>query len=523
MSIKVPDNFQQPEFGSDVMDILPGFSAKFTARQLELGNKLELLDENGKLIVEIQRNISGNSGEKSYTLQLADGMKMLLPVPFDCNTRKYNIKINKDESVEIIAAANISKGLHYRLLMDAGEEEVSSVRPQNVDHRELTCEWQGIELGDDRRLSFVRAGGSVLAQLYKVPGIDEYILRDANGVAHERFVDGDSREMKGSSGKRICFKVEKGKFFVKGEQKIVLQTDQFLAGQKIAATRDGFLTGTINGGRQIAMASCREVGLVKKSLPYRNEDNAGYNANTVVIADGLGGHLNGGLASDFAVESVLNSKGSFFEAINNAHKGMKDYTRYFREAAELYNDWFQNGSLKQQPPPRILVPDTVMVAVRFKGDRMDTLAIGDCKIYVVRPVGKNAGKIVYRSREHSFVEEQVAQGIMTRREALLSLERSKVITTLGDFYVPDFDKVELEDGDIVVLMSDGAIMPEHVMINAVVNKSAEEGVEQLLAEKEKENKSGGGIYYLDDGGELPVQLPSFDNVSCAVIVCDKLH
>jgi hypothetical protein len=72
-------------------------------------------------------------------------------------------------------------------------------------------------------------------------------------------------------------------------------------------------------------------------------------------------------------------------------------------------------------------------------------------------------------------------------------------------------------------MSDGAIMPEHVMINAVVNKSAEEGVEQLLAEKEKENKSGGGIYYLDDGGELPVQLPSFDNVSCAVIVCDKLH
>ncbi len=535
MANHAPKLAESGNVSRDMLDLLPGQPLHIKAKELHLGRKLELFDKNGKFIAAIRKNLPGNTpAERCYTLEYEGGYKALIPVPYFCSTSSFLIEVKPNEDLTISLPSQ-SEERHYRLA-EMGLDDVSSVRPAVVEKKELSPKWQEIPLKDDQYLAF-EAEDAVLARLYKVPHCDEYILRGTDGEALKHYKEGSSDELGASSGKKLFFEVKGGKFRVKGEMKFQLKILAVGKPKRIEADRDEafdfdhphILNGVINGGRAIALASYREVGAVKDGLLHRNEDSIGFNNDTAVAADGLGGHYHGALASDHAVETLLNQKTGFKEAVNNTHERMVMFTHYYRdlvqrkqegEPVELADEWFQ---LPADDPDRktgkknakeISVPDSVMAAVRFEGDTMKTMVLGDCRIFVVR-----GSEVVYRSRRHTIVEAMVERGQMTRREALTSPMSSTVSTTLTGSFAPDYDEFRLQKGDRIVVLSDGLELPEEFLVECVKDRSAEQALMNIIKEKRDENLGYGGYHDLKDGGPL-ISARSLDNASGAVIVHD---
>ncbi len=519
-----------------MLDLLPGQPLHIKAKELHLGRKLELFDKNGKFIAAIRKNLPGNTpAERCYTLEYEGGYKALIPVPYFCSTSSFLIEVKPNEDMTI-ALPSQSEERRYRFA-EMGLDEVSSVRPAVAEKKELSPKWQEILLKDDQYLAF-ESEGAVLAGLYKVPHCAEFILRDPDGGLLKHYKDGDKDELEASSGKKLFFEVKEGKFRVKGEMKFQLKILAVGRPKRIEVGRDEafdfdhprILNGVINGGRAIALASYREVGAVKDGLLHRNEDSIGFNNDTVVVADGLGGHYHGALASDHAVETLLNQKTGFKEAVNNTHERMVMFTHYYKdlvqrkqdgEAVESEEDeWFQlppndpDYQSQKKNAKAISVPDAVMAAVHFEGDTMKTMVLGDCRIFVVR-----GDKVVYRSRRHTVVEAMVERGQMTRREALTSPMSSTVSTTLAGSFAPDYDQFQLQKGDRIVVVCDGLELPEEFLVECVKDRSAEQGLMNIIKEKRDENLGYGGYHDLKDGGPL-LSARSLDNASGAVIVHD---
>lgn len=500
----------------DALEFSPGCPALLEVRALPLGRQLEVFDDKGRFIAAIKKNTTGNDEkEKSYTLEFQDGKKMLIPVPYFCSLGNFLVDARDNEDIELSLPQD--SGKYYYRVADQGDKDVSSIRPKVVEHRELKEEWQEFALEDDQSLVLYAENNGILARIYKAAHTSEYILRDPRGVAHAHIFEGEEYEAGNRKGNRLQYEVQKGKFRIKGEPKINLVVEKIPSRQKIQAGRDGFLTGVINGGRQIAIASYREVGRVKDAYVRRNEDNAGFNVDTAVEVDGIGGNVYGHLASDYAAESVLNGNGSFKDVIQDTHDRMDNFVQNCRqqqqERQSLEDDWFQKSSSQKdaQTKEKYLVPDAVMSAVRFEGDKMRTMVLGDGAVYVIRD-----DMIVYKSREHTVVAMMIAQGRMTRRDAMISGLRSQVSTTVVGSFDPDFDEFQLQKGDKVLLMSDGGIMPDGVILLCVSGQTAEKGVENLLDAKREENEFGGAYYDPDDGG-APQLVSSMDNTTYLMI------
>lgn len=535
MATSIPNLAENGDVFKDLLDLLPGQPLRIKAKELHLGRKLQLFDKEGKFIAAVKKNLPGNTpAERSYTLEYEGGYKALLPVPYFCSTSSFLIEVHADEDVTVSLPLK-SEGRHYRF-SEMGLDDVSSVRPSVVEKKELSPKWQEIPLQDDQYLAF-ESEDVIMARLYKVPHCAEFILRGPDGEALKHYKDGSKDELAASSGKKLFFEVKGGKFMVKGEMKFQLKILSAGRPKRIEAGRDDafdfdhprILQGVINGGRPIALASYREVGAVKDALLHRNEDSAGFNNDTAVIADGLGGHYHGALASDYAVETLLGQNAGLKQAMSNTHERMLMFSHYYTdlvqrkqegEAVESEDEWFQlppgdpHQKAQKKNTKELSVPDAVMAAVRFEGDTMKTMVLGDCRIFVVR--GDN---IVYRSRRHTVVEAMVERGQMTRREALTSPMSSTVSTTLVGSFAPDYDEVKLQKGDRIVVVCDGMELPEDILVECVKDRSAEQALMNIIKEKRDENLGYGGYYDLKDGGPL-VSARALDNASGAVIVHD---
>ncbi len=516
MALKLTTPLESVNIPPDALDLLPGFPVLIQSRALPLGRRVELFDEKGGIVAAIKKNITGNSEkEKSYTLESPDGQKTLIPVPCFSSIAGLYVDVHENEDIEFALPANSAKML-YRLT-NGLDSDVSSVRPKISEVRELKEEWQEFALEDDECLVMYGEKRDVLARVYKAAHKAEYILRDPAGHAHAHIFEGDAYKAGSKKGNRLDYEVHDGKFRIKGEPRITLAVERISSMQKIQAGRDGFLRGVINGGREVAVASYREVGRVKDSYIYRNEDSGGMSVDTAVVVDGMGGNAYGPLLSDYAAETVLTGEGDFKNVIQGVHERANAFVSVCREKmVNGQNDeeeWFQVGSPQKdaQVNRKYPVPDVVMSVVRFEGDTLKTMVLGDSVVCVIR-----GDKIAYRSREHSVVAQQVAMGRMTKREAMTSGMRSMVTTTLVGSFVPDYDEFQLQKGDKILLMSDGGIMPDDVILHCVSGHTSEKGVENLLDAKREENEFGGGYYDPGDGG-APVAMCSWDNTTYILV------
>lgn len=158
------------------------------------------------------------------------------------------------------------------------------------------------------------------------------------------------------------------------------------------------------------------------------------------VADGMGGHAAGQIASELALKTVLSS---FYDSPND------DIPTSLLEAMAAANETVHNLAL--------MVPErsgmgTTMTAAVIAEDRVYVGQVGDSRAYLLRD-----GTVRQVTMDHSWVAEQVRAGILTPEEAETSPYKNVITRSIGTAPHVEADVFveEALPGDTWVLCSDG--------------------------------------------------------------------
>jgi serine/threonine protein phosphatase PrpC len=240
----------------------------------------------------------------------------------------------------------------------------------------------------------------------------------------------------------------------------------------------------------LAFAAATDIGCRRSN----NEDSFGYDndPHLYVVCDGVGGGAAGEVASNTAVRVLIES----FEAQSLATDGtaalpvenrllhsIQEANRVVREAA-LSNPQFQNMG-------------STLVCACLDGTRMLIGNVGDSRAYLVRD-----GACVQITQDHSLIDEQLRNGMITPEMAATSTLQSVITRAIGaaDTVEPDFFAAELQAHDILLLATDGLtryLRPEEIAAIASPQTEPTATCEALV--------------------ELTKQRGGADNITCIVL------
>jgi serine/threonine protein phosphatase PrpC len=183
-----------------------------------------------------------------------------------------------------------------------------------------------------------------------------------------------------------------------------------------------------------------DVGLVRPG----NEDSYFCGTTVVAVADGLGGHQAGEVASAIAIEPVAALDKRTFATPEEAREAL----------VEAVGEANQAVIAKAMSDDAYWGMGTTMTAVAIVGERWAQLAhVGDSRAYLLR-----AGRLRQLSNDHTVVGELLRQGRLTPGEAAHHPERSVLTRAVGldPGLEPDTPPpLELDAGDQLLLCSDG--------------------------------------------------------------------
>lgn len=235
------------------------------------------------------------------------------------------------------------------------------------------------------------------------------------------------------------------------------------------------------------------VGLSTSRL--QNEDSYGvrkqYSSNAEplilgVVADGMGGMAQGELASRLAVQTVLNAP--IPADLVNQEKRSEWLASLVEDANECITNNVRNGG-------------TTLSLILALGRDLMIAHVGDSRIFLLR---KN--QICQLSEDHSMVSMLVASGQITYEESQAHPDRNVLTKSIGskrrlsDGYIQDISRfgagssVSLEDGDILLLCSDGVwdLVPADELAEIFANSdtlqsAVKSTIEQVLARGASDN------------------------------------
>ena len=181
----------------------------------------------------------------------------------------------------------------------------------------------------------------------------------------------------------------------------------------------------------------------RKGGREKNEDRMGYcytrESGLFVLADGMGGHPEGEVAAQLALQTVS----ALYQ--KEARPLVKDVAEFLSSALmAAHHQIIRYASEKGM----LDTPRTTLVAAILQGLGATWVHCGDSRLYVVRD-----GQLLTRTRDHSYLEQQNAGVIKLER-----INRNILFTCLGSPSKPVFDivgPVILQQGDKVMLCSDG--------------------------------------------------------------------
>jgi len=204
----------------------------------------------------------------------------------------------------------------------------------------------------------------------------------------------------------------------------------------------------------------------------KNEDRMGYSytrdAGLFVLADGMGGHPDGEVAAQIALQTLLDQFQR--EAQPRIAAPVDFLASGLMEAHHAIIRYASGKALLD-------TPRTTMVAALVQEDLMYWVHCGDSRLYAVR-----GGALVVRTRDHSYAEAQNQSGI-----TLEGINRNVLYTCLGATVRPLFDvsgPMRLEAGDKVLLCSDGlwGSVAENDIVLTLTGMSVSEAVPALVDE-----------------------------------------
>ncbi|MFC4949992.1 PP2C family protein-serine/threonine phosphatase [Pseudonocardia sp. GCM10023141] len=176
-----------------------------------------------------------------------------------------------------------------------------------------------------------------------------------------------------------------------------------------------------------------------------NQDSAATSPRLIVVADGMGGHAHGEVASSVAVAAMLD--------LDARLRGTDlAETDLLGELAAAIEDAANRLTSMAQENAELRGTGTTVVSFLIDGARIGVLHIGDSRAYLLRD-----GELVRMTRDHTLVQALVDEGRLSEEEAAGHPRRSWLIRTLqdGTRAEPDLFLHEGRAGDRYLICSDG--------------------------------------------------------------------
>ncbi|MDR5762464.1 protein phosphatase 2C domain-containing protein [Caballeronia sp. LZ035] len=184
------------------------------------------------------------------------------------------------------------------------------------------------------------------------------------------------------------------------------------------------------------------------------------------VADGMGGHAVGDLASRMVIESLTKVKGA---------SGLTNVLADARARLLRVNEQLRAEAARRQVSR---IGSTVVLLIT-RDRACGYLWAGDSRIYLLR-----RGNLVQLTRDHSHVEELKARGQLTAEEALHHPAQHLITRAVGALDVLELDEntLELRDGDTFLLCSDGLSneVSEAEMANELASGDCDTAAQRLL-------------------------------------------
>lgn len=185
------------------------------------------------------------------------------------------------------------------------------------------------------------------------------------------------------------------------------------------------------------------AAITETGLRPRNEDSCyaseGGGTPLVIVADGMGGHAAGDVASRMAVDMI---REWFSDVANCGEDGI-------RRAVDAVNNAIYERSRGEAG---LVGMGTTLVFALLSRPGFLAASIGDSRIYLF-----SRGRLTQISEDHSLVAALVAMGEITKEEAMVHPRRNVITRALGTKNEERADIFDTPwiDGDILLLCSDG--------------------------------------------------------------------
>jgi protein phosphatase len=229
---------------------------------------------------------------------------------------------------------------------------------------------------------------------------------------------------------------------------------------------------------RISCAGNTDVGVVRSG----NEDSFLLNCagGLFIVADGMGGHAAGEVASEMAVQIVSSDLGSL-RGLSDAEAASR-----MRSAIRKANAAIFDRTLAEHDKRGMGTTATVMVLF---SRRYLIGQVGDSRAYLLRD-----GGLLQLTKDHSYVQEQVDAGLLTPEQARTHPYSNVITRCVGanEDVAPDIYFGNLERGDVVLLASDGLTgMLEDQQLATIM--SAEENPETCVNKMIADANRRGGL------------------------------
>lgn len=215
-----------------------------------------------------------------------------------------------------------------------------------------------------------------------------------------------------------------------------------------------------------------------------NQDRIGYaernNSVLLVLADGLGGHARGELASELLVQSVIHA----FQSIK---KPLITQPSAFLALAILHAHRAIGAMGKAQNPP--IEPRTTCVVCLVQDGYAYWAHVGDSRLYLFRN-----NKLVRRTQDHTIIERLRQEGVLSDEEMVSHPEKSRLLKCVGGPREPTIalgEETALMPDDVLLLCTDGLweALSTDIIATYLKNNNLEDALIDMLMDAETKMKN----------------------------------
>lgn len=207
-----------------------------------------------------------------------------------------------------------------------------------------------------------------------------------------------------------------------------------------------------------------EIGRVRKN----NEDSGYASTNLLVVADGMGGHEAGELASAATVAAVV--------AASETCEHVDELLDALADAVITSGEYIADVVASNR---ELAGMGTTLTTVALRNDRIAMAHVGDSRAYLLRD-----GELQQMTKDHTYVQSLVDAGEITREEAAIHPRRNLMMRAIDGIHAVEVDLSvrEAHVGDRFLLCSDGlcGVISEQLILDALQSSDPTQATIELI-------------------------------------------